>query len=151
METTDDYNNFQSWDGPKLPYQMRGMCAVKAEENVYIIGGVSKCQMLQHTTQDYNDCEYNSNVVFKKVWIYDSMGFKDQHDYNDYQENFYEEGPSMEIGRYGHACGLMKNGYKSMIVAAGGWPATNTVEILDLTTNQWSSGMNFFFQSLTIV
>ena len=116
---------------------MRSMCAVKAEELIYIIGGVSSCQALQYTmSQDYNDCEYGTNVVFKRVWIYNSTGFKDQYGFYDYQEKIYEEGPSLEIGRYGHACGLMKNGSTSMIVAAGGWPATNTVEILDLTTNQ---------------
>ena len=46
----------------------------------------------------------------------------------------------MARGRYGHACGLMKNGNKSMIVAAGGWSGSTSVEILDLTTNEWSSG-----------
>ena len=138
METTYGYDNFQRWDGPKLPYNLRNMCAVKVEEHIYIIGGISYCD------NPASGCEPGT-AVLKEVWIYNSTDFKDQHGYYGYDEKLYEEGPSMEIGRYGHACGLMKNGNKTMIVAAGGWSGSTTVEILDLTTNQWSSGMNKIF------
>ena len=116
----DCNNTFQRLDGPKLPHYMKSMCAVKVEQHIYIIGGQS-----------------NSHTDLKEVWIYNSTDFTDQHGFD---EQLYEEGPSMARGRYGHACGLMKNGNRSMIVAAGGWSGSTSVEILDLTTNEWSSG-----------
>ena len=127
----DTNNSFQRLDGPKLPHHMKSMCAVKVEEQIYIIGGQSKCDHL------VIPCEPGSTTDLKEVWIYNSTDFTDQPGFD---EQLYEEGPSMARGRYGHACGLMKNGNKSMIVAAGGWSGSTSVEILDLTTNEWSSG-----------
>ena len=105
--------------GPKLPYGMDGMCAVKISENeIFVIGG-------------YADFEYRN-----EVWIYDPQ--------NGFART---QGPSFPTPRIAHSCSTMKDGKKTLIVVAGGYnngDLLDSVEIYDPTDNTWHSGENKF-------
>ena len=101
--------------GPKLPYGLEDMCAVKlSEEEIFVIGGM------------------NGSHVMNEVWIYD-------------QQNGYarSQGSSLNTKRQSHSCSTMKNGGETVIVVAGGWNGEqhiDSVEIYDPTDNTWHSG-----------
>ena len=64
--------------GPKLPYVLRAMCAVKfSEKDIFVIGGSS------------------NGGSSNEVWIYDSQ--------NEFARN---QGPSLNIKRRAHSCRL---------------------------------------------
>ena len=126
------YDSWKPWDstefiiqgqtngvsGPKLPYVMKGMCAIKVSENeIFVIGG-------------YGDFEYRT-----EVWIYDPQ--------NGFART---QGPSLTRTRSYHSCSTMKDGKKTLIVVAGGWnnEPLDSVEIYDPTDNTWHSGKNKF-------
>ena len=97
--------------GPKLPYGLYGMCAVKISENeIFVIGG------------------WDGSSSRNEVWIYDPQ--------NGFART---QGPSLKRARKRHSCSTMKDGKKTLIVIAGGW-LTNSVEIYDPTDNTWHSG-----------
>ena len=100
--------------GPKLPYGLDSICAVKLAEEIFVIGG-----------QDRN---YNSR---NEVWIYDPQ--------NGFARN---QGPSLNTGRYAHSCSTMRDGEKILIVTAGGYNGgkLDSVEIYDPTDKTWHSG-----------
>ena len=52
------------------------------------------------------------------------------------------QGPSLILARYYHYCSTMKDGEKTVIVAAGGYEGLDSVEIYDPTDNTWHSGIN---------
>ena len=98
--------------GPKLPYGMNGMCAIKISENeIFVIGG---------RVGDYD--------YLNDVWIYDP------------QNGFVRtQGPSLTTERYDHSCSTMKDGKKTLIVTAGGYDL-DSVEIYDPTDKNWHLG-----------
>ena len=70
----------------------------------------------------------------KEVWIYDPQ--------NGFART---QGPSMISRRTYHSCSTMKDGRKTVIIAAGGYNGgqyLDTVEIYDPTDNAWHSGKN---------
>merc|ERR1712150_58089 len=75
--------------GPKLPYAMSGMCAVKvSEEEIFLIGGWI-------------------GGYLNKVWIFNPQnGFE------------IKPGPSLNIKRFAHSCSTMRDGGKTVIVVA---------------------------------
>jgi len=97
--------------GPKLPYKLSHMCAVKfSAQEIFVIGGNNR----------------------NEVWIYDPQ--------NGFSIN---QGPSLNVGRYGHSCSTLRDGEKTLIVAAGGilnGGELGSVEIYDPTDNTWHSG-----------
>ena len=100
--------------GPKLPYGMRSMCALKISENeIFVIGG------------------YDGSNYRNEVWIYDPQ--------NGFART---QGPSLTTKRRGHSCSTMKDGKKTLIIAAGGYNGVglDSVEIYDPTDNTWHSG-----------
>ena len=109
--------------GPKLPYEVSHLCAVKySEDKVYVIGG------------------YDGLSSLNKVLIFNPMN------------NFtHIEGPPMITERDSHACGIMSNGQQSKIVVIGGsgqqpgQEALSSVEIFDPTVNNWIPGKEIFF------
>ena len=105
-------------DGPKLPYGLRGMCAVKlSEQEIFVIGG------------EAGDFKYKN-----EVWIYDPQ--------NGFART---QGPSMTTRRYQHSCGTMMDGEKTVIITAGGLIGNTklySVEIYNPTDNTWHSGKN---------
>ena len=103
--------------GPKLPYSLRLMCAVKLSENeIFVIGG-------RDGNYDYRN----------EVWIYDPQ--------NGFART---QGPSLTTARSHHSCSKMRDGEKTVIVAAGGhtygWVTLDSVEIYHPTDNTWYSG-----------
>ena len=102
--------------GPKLPYAINATCAVKvAEDKIFVIGGDIGGEL-----SDF-------------VWI-----FNPKDDFS------YIEGPKLQYARWGHQCGLMKDETHYYLVVAGGTGKdgkTTSVEILDLTSFEWSLGM----------
>ena len=103
--------------GPKLPYSLRLMCAVKLSENeIFVIGG-------RDGNYDYRN----------EVWIYDPQ--------NGFART---QGPSLTTARSHHSCSTMRDGEKTVIVAAGGytygWVTLDSVEIYHPTDNTWYSG-----------
>ena len=129
-ETWDDWDYWDSTEfiiqgqtigvsGPKLPYGMYGMCAIKISENeIFVIGG-------------YADFEYRN-----EVWIYDPQ--------NGFART---QGPSFPTPRIAHSCSTMKDGKKTVIIVAGGYNGgqyLDTVKIYDPTDNAWHSGKNKF-------
>ena len=101
--------------GPELPYSLRGMCAVKLSENeIFVIGGL----------EGYNSYK-------NEVWIYDPQ--------NEFART---QGPSLTTERAYHSCSTMRDGEKTVIIAAGGWNIgyLNSVEIYDPNDNTWHSG-----------
>ena len=107
--------------GPKLPYVLCCMCAIKRSENeIFVIGGL--------------DATLTRNVV----WIYDPQ--------NGFART---QGPSLTQERHQHSCSTMNDGKETLIVVAGGYAFEPTgildsVEIYDPTDNTWHSGRNKF-------
>ena len=105
--------------GPKLPYKLINMCAVKlSQSEIFVIGGFGG----------------NSDFVHEKmneVWIYDPQ--------NGFART---QGPSLRTSRSNHACSTMRHGEKNLIVVAGGGYLLDSVEIYDPTDNIWHSGKN---------
>ena len=103
--------------GPKLPYGLDEMCAIKISENeIFVIGG------------------YDGSSSRNEVWIYDPQ--------NGFTRT---QGPSLTYARFWHSCSTMKDGNKTVIVVAGGNEAVYSVEIYDPTDNTWHSGKNYFY------
>ena len=107
--------------GPKLPYGLDLMCAIKISENeIFVIGG------------------WDGTSSRNEVWIY------------DLQNGFARiQGPSLTTARRFHSCSTMKDGKKTLIVVAGGYNSElfkdnglDSVEIYDPTDNTWHSGKN---------
>ena len=99
--------------GPKLPYGLNNMCAVKlSEKEIFVIGG-------------YSGGSRN------EVWIYDP-----QNGFARYQ------GPPLNTVRYLHSCSTMRDGEKNLLIVAGGYNhgGLDSVEIYDPTDNTWHSG-----------
>ena len=99
------------------------MCAVKRSKNeIFVIGGI---------TQEWNPAQ---TIDRKEVWIYDPQ--------NGFART---QGPSLLARRWYHSCSTMKDGKKTLIVAAGGYNGgqyLDTVKIYDPTDNAWHSGKN---------
>ena len=71
--------------GPKLPYEMVGMCAIKISENeIFVIGG-------------YGNGNYRNEVL-----IYDPQNGFDR-----------TQGPSLTTARMDHSCSTMRDGEKT--------------------------------------
>ena len=105
--------------GPRLPYGIDSMCAVKrSEKEIFVIGGMG-----------------SDSDLGKEVWIYDPQ--------NEFARN---RGPSLHTNRFGHSCSTMTDGEKIVIIVAGGEYAESlkTVEIYDPTDKTWHSGINKF-------
>ena len=104
--------------GPKLPYAIKNMCAVKvSEDEIFVIGG---------------ETGFNTNPT-DFVWIF-----------NPQDEFTYTEGPKLPYAKWNPQCGLMKDETHSYIVVAGGKGspgADESVEILNLTSSEWITGM----------
>ena len=100
--------------GPKLPYALRIMCAVKlSEKEIFVIGGLG-------------------GGYRNEVWIYNPL--------NGFARN---QGPSLNTPRDSHSCSIMKDGDKIFIVVVGGWNGhhhLDSVEIYDSTDNTWHPG-----------
>ena len=100
--------------GPKLPYALRIMCAVKlSEKEIFVIGGLG-------------------GGYRNEVWIYNPL--------NGFARN---QGPSLNTPRDSHSCSIMKDGDKTFIVVVGGWNGhhhLDSVEIYDSTDNTWHTG-----------
>ena len=124
LDSTEFINQGQAngVPGPKLPYELGFMCAVKRSENeIFVIGGVA-------------DSDYT-----KDVWIYDPQ--------NGFART---QGPSLTTARYAHSCSTMKDGKKTLIITAGGYSDSgrlDSVEIYDPTDNTWHSGKNIFLST----
>ena len=105
--------------GPKLPYGMDGMCAIKISENeIFVIGG------------------FSGSSYMNDVWIYDPK--------NGFART---RGPSLTTSRYLHSCSTMRDGEKTLIVVAGGGidgSRLDSVEIYDPSDNTWHTGKNKF-------
>ena len=103
--------------GPKLPYGLEEMCAVKrSAHEIFVIGGLD-----------------GSKEVKNEVWIYNPQnGFA------------RKQGPSLKTARHYHSCSTMRDGEKTLIVVAGGsgddYQSLDSVEIYDPTDNSWYSG-----------
>ena len=103
--------------GPKLPYGMSSMCAIKISENeIFVIGG------------------FDGNYDYRnEVWIYDPQ--------NGFART---QGPSLILARCYHSCSTMNDGNKTLIVVAGGYVYNggllDSVEIYNPTDNTWHSG-----------
>ena len=111
--------------GPKLPYGLEKMCAVKlSEEEIFVIGGRGSGDI----------------GITNEVWIYNPQkGFARR------------QGPSLKYKRFAHSCGIMRDDEKTYIVVAGGLylgdvylETLDSVEIYDTTDNTWHSGINIF-------
>ena len=100
--------------GPKLPYPLFQMCAVKlSESQIFVIGG-------------------SSGGAKAEVWIYNPQ--------NGFART---QGPSMNTPRSDHSCSIMSDGNKKLIVVAGGGDAGtvfDSVLIYDPSDNAWHSG-----------
>ena len=108
--------------GPKLPYALRGMCAIKFTNNeIFVIGGRD------------SDGGYRN-----EVWIYDPQ--------NGFART---QGPSLTTARGFHSCSTMEDSKKTLIVVAGGYDGyqLDSVEIYNPTDNTWHSGKNKFLIS----
>ena len=107
--------------GPKLPYAMSRMCAVKvSEEEIFLIGG------------------WNGSSARNEVWIFNPQnGFESK------------PGPSLNLKRYYHSCSTMRHGGKTVIVVAGGY-GLDSFEIYDPIENNWHLGKEItkYFNSI---
>ena len=104
--------------GPKLPYALDNMCAVKlSDEEIFVIGG------------------WDGWKERDEVWIYNPL--------NGFARN---QGPSLNTRRYDHSCSIMTDGERNFIVVAGGYNfhdiygALSSVEIYNPTDKIWHSG-----------
>ena len=106
--------------GPKLPYPLFQMCAVKlSESQIFVIGGSSSG--FRNKTE---------------VWIYNPQ--------NGFART---QGPSMNTPRSDHSCSIMRDGNKKLIVVVGGGnggTSYDSVIIYDPSDNAWHSGKNTF-------
>ena len=123
--------------GPKLPYNLLAMCAVKLSENeIFVIGGYAG---------GYTDTDMISTGSRRDVWIYDPKNGFARH-----------RGPSLIIGKHGHSCSTLRDGQKTKIIAAGGVSGELflaqdvikasppfSVQIYDPTDNTWHSGKTY--------
>ena len=79
--------------GPELPYKLKSMCVVKLSENeIFVIGGS------------------NGSSIKNETWIYDPQ--------NGFART---QGPSLTTARDFHSCSTMRDGEKTVIIAAGGF------------------------------
>ena len=104
--------------GPKLPFGLDSMCAVKLSENqIFVIGG------------------WDGSSYRNEVWTYDPQ--------NGFARN---QGPSLNTIRSFPSCSTMRDGEKTLIIVAGGYNSgyLDSVEIYDPTDNTWHSGKNKF-------
>ena len=123
--------------GPKLPYNLLAMCAVKLSENeIFVIGGYAG---------GYTDTDMISTGSRRDVWIYDPKNGFARH-----------RGPSLIIGKHGHSCSTLRDGQKTKIIAAGGVSGELflaqdvikarppfSVQIYDPTGNTWHRGKTY--------
>ena len=120
LDTTEfiQLNETVGIPGPKLPYAIKNMCAVKvSEDKIFVMGG---------------ETGSNSNPT-DIVWIF-----------NPQDEFTYTEGPKLPYAKFLPQCGLMKDETHSYIVVAGGKGsagADQSVEILNLNSLEWSTGI----------
>ena len=101
--------------GPKLPYGLEQMCSVKlSEREIFVIGGSDENSMIRN-----------------EVWIYDP-----QNGFARYQGN------SLNTGRRGHSCSIMRDGDNNLIIVAAGYNGADldSVEIYHPNDNIWHSG-----------
>ena len=107
-------NNQEPKRGPDLPFLVRGMRMVNVNKStIIIIGG-----------QNDNSCNFTNST-----FIIDPT--------NNFKMN---EGPFMQEARYRHSCGKICINGKIIVVAVGGYES-NSVELLDLSSDQgWISG-----------
>lgn len=113
--------------GPILPNFLTRICAVKlSETEIFVIGGLGHGFIDDTSTRN-------------EVWIYNPQnGFS------------RKKGPSLSTPRYGHSCSTMRDGEKTLIVAAGGYIQDDfqlsilpSVEIYDPIDNTWYPGKKF--------
>ena len=132
MSTTEFITQGQTngVSGPKLPFGLATMCAVKfSEEEIFVIGGDRGIPFLPNPTNE--------------VWIYNP------------QDGFSrKQGPSLNTKRRLHSCSTIRDGKKKFIIVAGGanvkayqFPLRlpiernlDSVEIYDPIDNIWHSG-----------
>jgi hypothetical protein len=99
--------------GPDLPYAVYRHCLVRVNSSTALLcGGYSNGQYL-------NECHYM-----------------------DLKDHSWSQGPSMITSRYHHSCGIFKSAAhqgRNVVIAAGG-KSSDSVEILDPTTNTWNEG-----------
>ena len=104
-----------SVNGPALPKELYGSCAVKYNEShIYLTGG-----------SDGSDWTND-------VWIYNSI--------LDAGSSSWTEGPRMNNERRYHGCTVLHHDQRSLIVVAAGVGAYKSVEILDPNKNKWVQG-----------
>ena len=124
MSTTEFITQGQTngVSGPKLPYVLDNMCAVKlSDEEIFVIGG------------------WDGWKERDEVWIYNPL--------NGFARN---QGPSLNTRRYSHSCGIMTDGERNFIVVAGGYnipdvgDALTSVEIYNPTDKMWHAGKRNF-------
>ena len=108
--------------GPKLPNTLMAMCAALLTENdIFVIGG------------------WDGSSLRNEVWIYDPQ--------NGFART---QGPSLNTKRGWYSCSTMRDGEKTVIIAAGGGKSSafgeslDSVEIYDPTDNTWHSGKTNF-------
>ena len=79
--------------GPKLPYLISQMCAVKlSAQEIFLIGG------------------WDGSQCINQVWVFDPQ--------NEFER---KEGVSLNMKRCSHSCSIMRDGEKIVIVVAGGY------------------------------
>ena len=106
--------------GPTLPSPLYASCSVKYNStSIYIIGGIRKIPKSKNSDS---------------IWIFDPS--------NNF---FVRKGPSLQVGRRYHSCGILRSKGRSYVVVAGGQVTggtiTNSVEILDPMSNKgWMKG-----------
>ena len=129
-ETTEFVTKKFSIQGPSIPHPLINSCALRYNStSIFIIGGHNPLASTQSTK------------ILSSTWIFEPE--------NDFHR---KQGPSLNIGRKAHSCGILNSNGKSVIIVAGGrtgimhWAAkaiTDTVEIYDPMLNQgWKFGMN---------
>ena len=122
LDSTEYVTTEGAVNGPTLPEPLEDHCSVHFTGNglVYLISGTTPF-----------------SLTTNKVWMA-----------NLSNEFTFAQGPSIIQARYGHSCGSMSIGNKSIIVAAGGMVGSSTnykyylrtVEILDPLSHQWVAG-----------
>ena len=121
LDSTEYVTTEGAVNGPTLPEPLYKHCSVHFTGNgiVYLISGKT-----------------SFSITTNKVWMA-----------NLSNEFTFAQGPSIITARYGHSCGSMSIGNKSIIVAAGGSidyeDYLTSVEILDPLSHQWVAGNQF--------
>jgi hypothetical protein len=98
--------------GPDLPYAVYGHCLVGVNSSTALLCGGYNGQYL-------NECHYM-----------------------DLEDHSWSQGPPIMTKRYAHSCGIFKSAAhqgRNVVIIAGG-ADTDSVEILDPTTNTWNAG-----------